>query len=198
VVGARLVIGSLLLRMLNNGLKLNNFLNLAGPSRQDRVRVLRPGWEQDRVTEKILPIVRNQLRTAQGRNPNRSPGSSTPEASRAPPRPEARPVATTPGKTSPRPQAVHRHRHPRPAPHRHGLHRRTPGPRRREDNSARHLPHDRSPVHPRRRRIRRTSARPGADLPAHHHRGRAQTRRSTRVWPSPGSTDSDLESAVAD
>jgi transposase len=31
-------------------------------------------WEQDRVTEKILPIVREQLRTAEGRNPEPSAG----------------------------------------------------------------------------------------------------------------------------
>jgi transposase len=31
-------------------------------------------WEQDRVTEQILPIVREQLRTAEGRNPEPSAG----------------------------------------------------------------------------------------------------------------------------
>jgi transposase len=31
-------------------------------------------WEQDRVTEKILPVVREQLRTVEGRNPEPSAG----------------------------------------------------------------------------------------------------------------------------
>ncbi|WP_226351082.1 transposase [Pseudonocardia sp. ICBG601] len=55
-------------------------------------------WEQQKVTEKILPVVRGQLRIAEGRDRSRVRGSSIPSRSRAP-TPSARtPAATTPGR----------------------------------------------------------------------------------------------------
>src|ERR671921_478084 len=43
------------------------------PALADRVLVL-PQWEQARVTEKILPVVRAQLRVQEGRDPEPSAG----------------------------------------------------------------------------------------------------------------------------
>ena len=57
-------------------------------------------WEQDKVTEKILPVVRTQLRVQEGRNPEPSAGLIDSQSVKAPTPSGATPAATTPERRS--------------------------------------------------------------------------------------------------
>nr|WP_264198412.1 hypothetical protein [Pseudonocardia sp. ICBG601] len=67
------------------------------PALADRLLVLNQ-WEQQKVTEKILPVVRGQLRIAEGRDPEPSAGIIDSQSVKGADTVGRTPAATTPGR----------------------------------------------------------------------------------------------------
>jgi transposase len=78
------------------------------------------GWEQAKATEKILPVVRAQLRLREGRDPEPSAGLIDSQSVKGADTVGRDTRGYDAGKKVNAPQAVHRHRHPGPAAGRGG------------------------------------------------------------------------------